>query len=281
MELLNLMIDESEEFNEVTKNYILNEIRDYPQCFITIMAYILIWTQDGELKILNLTNDRLGHLHIIHKDHIDDWLNGYLKWYRNGVEEQETEGSGYVYNGWIRFHIEMFLLWIFVGYKHPTPSILGQSVVNPNIDDNRCLQRCLILESEGGHKIIANRKMGDVSVYNKWWKQHDKYKMFGVTIHEIEEAMDIYDNKPFDQNEEKFSRLEELLNVSLNVFEVTLYPGYDDNSKDRNEHFASSQIYSHHKSTSLLSLCIMNDMRDTNPSPKHFWYIKDLTGFKQ
>ena len=30
VELLNLMIDESEEFNEVTKNYILNEIRDYP-----------------------------------------------------------------------------------------------------------------------------------------------------------------------------------------------------------------------------------------------------------
>ena len=163
----------------------------------------------------------------------------------------------------------------------PTPSILGQSVVNPNIEDVRCLQRCLILESEGGHKIIANRKMGDVSVYNKWWKQPDKYKMFGVTIHEIEEAMDIYDNKPFDQNEEKFSRLEELLNVSLNVFEVTLYPGYDDNSKDRNEHFASSQIYSHHKSASLLSLCIMNNMRDTNPSPKHFLYIKDLTGFKQ
>ena len=43
----------------------------------------------------------------------------------------------------------------------------------------------------------------------------------------------------------------------------------------------SSQIYSGHKSISLLSLCILNDTRDTNPSSKHVIYIKDLTGFKQ
>ena len=175
----------------------------------------------------------------------------------------------------------MFPLLTFVGYKRPTPSILGQSVVNPNIEDNRCLQRCLILESEGGHKIIANHKMGDESVYNKWWKQPNKYKVFGVLIHEIEEAMDICDNKAFDQSEEKFSKLEELLKVSLNVFEITLIPGYNDNSKDKNKHFTSSQIYSGHKSTSVLSLCILNHTRDTNPFPKHFMHIKDLTGFKQ
>ena len=175
----------------------------------------------------------------------------------------------------------MLPLRTFVEYKHSTPSILGQSVVNPNIEDNRCLQRCLILASEGGHKIITNRKMGDESVYNKWWKQPDKYTVFRVMIHEIEEAMDICDNKPFHLSEEKFSRLEELLNVSFNVFNVTLLPGYDDNSKDRNEHFTSSQIYSGHKSISLLSLCILNHTRDPNPSPKHFMYIKDLTGFKQ
>ena len=175
----------------------------------------------------------------------------------------------------------MFPLLTFVEYKHSTPSILGQSVVNPNIEDNRCLQRCLILASEGGHKIIANRKMGDESVCNKWWKQPDKYKVFEMTIHEIGEVMDICDYKPFHLSEEKFTRLEELLKVLLNVFEITLLPGYDDNSKDRNEHFTSSQIYSGHKSTSLLSLCILNHSRDTNPSPKHFMYIKDLTGFKQ
>ena len=45
---------------------------------------------------------------------------------------------------------------------------LGRTAVNPNIDDNRCLQQCLILVSESGHKIVTNRKMGDETVYNKW-----------------------------------------------------------------------------------------------------------------
>ena len=72
VESLNLMMNESGEFNEVAKKYILNGMCDYPQFFITIMAYNLMWTQDGEFKILNLTDNRLGHLHIIHKDHIDD-----------------------------------------------------------------------------------------------------------------------------------------------------------------------------------------------------------------
>ena len=96
--------------------------------------------------------------------------------------------------------------------------------------------------NEDGHKIIANQKMGDESVYNKWWKQPNKHKVFGVTIHEIEEAMDICDDKAFDQSEEKFARLEKLLKVSLNVFEITLLPRCDDNSKDKNEHFMSSQV---------------------------------------
>ena len=39
VEPINLMIDETSDFNE--KKYILNGMRDYPQCFITIMAYNL------------------------------------------------------------------------------------------------------------------------------------------------------------------------------------------------------------------------------------------------
>ena len=239
-----------------------------------------MWTHASEAKILNLTDDRLGHLRIIHRDRIDDWLKDYLKWYRNAVEEQETEGSVFVYNDWIGFHVEMFPLRTFVGYKHHTPLILGRTVVNPNIDDNRCLQRCLILASEGGHKIIANRKMGDASVYHKWWKQPDKYKIFGVTIHEIEKAMDICDNKAFDQSEEKFTRLEELLKVSLNIFEITLLPGYDVNSKDKYDLFTSTQIYKPNGKGESVSLCIVNDTRNENEIPKHFLYIKDLSDFK-
>ena len=124
VEPMNLMMDETGEFNEVAKKYVLNGMREYIQCFITIMAYNLMGTHAGELKILNLTDDRLRHLHIVHNNRINDWLEDYLKWYRNGVEEQETEGSGFVYHGWIGFHVEMFPLRTFIGYKHRTALIL-------------------------------------------------------------------------------------------------------------------------------------------------------------
>ena len=174
----------------------------------------------------------------------------------------------------------MFPLRTFVGYKHHTPSIIGQTAVNPNIDDNRCLQRCLILASEGGHKIIANRKMGDATVYNKWWKHPDNYKVFGMSIHEVEEAMGICDNKSFEQSEENFARLEELLKVSLNVFEVTLLPGYDDNFEDKYDLFMCYQVCRPKRKGGCVSLCIMNDTRDRETIPKHFLYIKDLSDFE-
>ena len=71
VEAINLVFDETNEFNEVLKKYILNGMREYNQCFITIMAYNLMWTHAGDPKILNLTDDRLGYLRIIHEDRID------------------------------------------------------------------------------------------------------------------------------------------------------------------------------------------------------------------
>ena len=157
VEPINLIFDETDEFNEIVKNFIIKGMREYSQCFITIMAYNLMLTHDGDPKILDLINDRLGHLRIVRRERIDEWIEEYRKWYKNAVEEQETEGSGFVYLGWIDFHVEMFPLCTFVGHRHPTLFVIGRTVLNPNIDDNRCLQRCLILASEGGHKIIANR----------------------------------------------------------------------------------------------------------------------------
>ena len=125
--------------------------------------------------------------------------------------------------------------------------------------------------------------MNDKSMYNKWWKQPEKNKVFGVTIHEVKKAMDICDNKAFDQNEDKFARLEELLKVSLNVFEVTLLHGYDDNSEDKYDLFTSSQIYKPKVDELALSLCIVNDIQGEegeNEIPKHFLYTKDLSDFK-
>ena len=123
--------------------------------------------------------------------------------------------------------------------------------------------------------------MGDATVYNKWWKQPDKYKVFGVTIPEVEEAMDIRDNAPFNHSEEKFAALEALLQVTLNVFEVTLLPGYTDKTKEQFDLFTCDVVYKGKEKAKLpLSLCILNDLNLPEGTPKHFLYIKDLNDFK-
>ena len=80
VEPINLVFDETDEFNEVLKKFIIKGMREYNQCFITIMAYNLMLTHAGEAKILNLTDDRLGHLRIVRRDRIDEWIEDYLKW---------------------------------------------------------------------------------------------------------------------------------------------------------------------------------------------------------
>ena len=73
---INLVFDETDEFNEVVKKYILNGMREYNQCFITMLVYIHMWTHDGDPKILNLTDDRLGHLRIVRRNSIDEFIDG-------------------------------------------------------------------------------------------------------------------------------------------------------------------------------------------------------------
>ena len=53
-----------------------------------------------------------------------------------------------------------------------------------------------------------------------------------MITHEVEKVMDSCDNKVFGQSEEKFARLEALLKVSFNVFEITLLPLCEYNSED-------------------------------------------------
>ena len=47
VEPINLILDETDEFIEVAKKYILNGMREYNQCFIAIMAYNLMWIYAG------------------------------------------------------------------------------------------------------------------------------------------------------------------------------------------------------------------------------------------
>ena len=62
MNLLNLIIHTT--ITKFMKRHITNSMRDYSQCFMTIIAYNLIKKNSNELKNLSRTNDRIGHLHI-------------------------------------------------------------------------------------------------------------------------------------------------------------------------------------------------------------------------
>ena len=92
--------------------------------------------------------------------------------------------------------------------------------------------------------------------------------------------MGIRDNAPFEQSEEKFARLERLLKVSLNMFEIILLPGYSDNYKDKFDLFTCSQVYKGKRKGGALSLCILDDQNLPEATPKHFMYIMDLSNFK-
>ena len=92
--------------------------------------------------------------------------------------------------------------------------------------------------------------------------------------------MGIRDNKAFDASEEKFAALEALLKVSLNVFEVTLLPGYVDKGKEQFDLFTCNVVYKGKGTKLPLSLCILNDLNLPEGTSKHFLYIKDLNDFK-
>ena len=66
----------------------------------------------------------IGHLCIVWKNQMDEWLNDYMKWNINVTEDQESEWSGFIYNEWIGIHVEMFPFRTHIDHKHFTPSIL-------------------------------------------------------------------------------------------------------------------------------------------------------------
>ena len=140
-------------------------------------------THDGESPRSSTSPmiDRV-HLCIVRRERIDEWIEEYLKWYKKKCCGGTGDRGEAVLStlGWIGFHIEMFPLW----HIHRTQAIPHRSRHRTHksstriIDDNPDVCNGVsFLASEG---IVANRKIDDATVYNKWWKQPDKYKVFGV-----------------------------------------------------------------------------------------------------
>lgn len=78
---MNLMIDgkDNVEFNEIIKVYNTKGMEKCFQYFVITMTYNLITSHSEELKIIDLADDQLEHLHHVQKEHVEEWLNNYLK----------------------------------------------------------------------------------------------------------------------------------------------------------------------------------------------------------
>ena len=60
------------EFKEIIKPYITKDRGKYIQCFMITKTYNLITSHSEELKIMNMTDDQLGHHHHVQKEHVEE-----------------------------------------------------------------------------------------------------------------------------------------------------------------------------------------------------------------
>lgn len=277
-----------DQFCDTVVKYIKNGQKDgYPQYLIDFKCIVqMSHFSNGERMIdTRMINDnRPAHDRIVTVGHEKEWIVKYLiSVYQMVIEALELEGSGWVYDGNIGFSFTMIPLKVNVGAGIKTPTILGLTVINPCIDDNKCLQRCLILASNG-EPIIKSRHVCDVKGYTKYWNKPNKNLVFGHSIHEIESLVDIQDNKPFVECEQNFKALEDLLDIYITCYQFNMLEGFDmaSTSQENYEKFTVQPVYPlntiDRNDKTNVYLCILNDIKNET---KHFVFVKNPMPFKQ
>lgn len=271
----------------VVKYIIKGEKEGYPQYLIDFKCIVqMSHYHEGERMIdTRMINDnRPAHERIVTVGHEKEWIAKYLiSVYQREIESMEQEQSGWIYDGNIGFSFTMIPLKVNIGAGIKTPTILGTSVINPCIDDNRCLQRCLILASNG-EPIIKSRHVCAVKGYSKYWNKPNKNLVFGHSIHEIESLVNIQDNKPFVECDENFRALENLLNINITCYQFNMLDGFDmaSTSQENYEKFTIQPVYPlntiERTDKTNVYLCILNDIKNET---KHFVLVKDPIPFKQ
>lgn len=229
-------------------------------------------------------DNRLPYERVVTKNHELEWSEAYIRNdYLISIELPDLEGSGWIYGGNMGFSFSIIPLTKFIGAGIPTPSILGYTVLNACINDNKCLQRSLILACNGDY-YVKTKNICRESSYNKYWKKPQVNQVFGHTIQEIETAVNIEDNKPFVECDQNFKTLEDLLNIYINCYEFDMQDGFDpkDVSESNYSKFYLHSIYPHkfmeRKDRRNVDLCVL---KDASKNIKHFVYIKDPSVFKQ
>ena len=138
----------------------------------------------------------------------------------------------------------------------------------------------MILASEDDYQIKANRKVDTATVYNSCGSIQRRMR---YSIEQSKRSKKLLISwHIFWPKWRNACWLESLLEISINIYQVTLFPGYDDDNEDNSENFTCSQIYPSErlKSTTILDLCMLNETWHELIALRHFIFIKDLGEIK-
>lgn len=272
------------DFCSILVEYMKSGQTDAPQYIVYLSTLDLFSSIDGEREIMMLKDARAPNKRVLIKGHEKEWgMTFLLGEYQRLIEEMEAKGSGWIYEGNMGFSLVMCPLKVCVGAAIHTPLILGKTVVNACIDDNRCLQRSLI--NACNESITKQRNTSNTSAYAKYWNKPNKNLVFNHTIYEIEEAVHIQDNRPFVAHPDNFKVLERLLDIYITCYQFNMQAGFDlkSNTDENAELFTVEPVYPVSRDDDELRddkphiyLCILNDIEK---EVKHCVLIKDREQF--
>ena len=252
---------------------------------VSICLSEAFFNANNELVLMYTKDDRIPSERILNVfDKVDEMIEMFVQRYWNHTfqhkEDEEVQGpSGLKLVGIVGGQVRLLPLKCFVGRSIETPTILGHTILNPCIDDNKCLQRCLILSVN--ETISRNRNTNKPYQYDRYWKKPEKNLVYGHTIPQIEKYLHIENDVPFFESYDKFKLLEDYLHVKIVCYEMKMFDGFDKKSvKIDNLSKMSIQVIfnSDMKYDKTIHLCILTDVEN---SYKHFVYIRNIVEFKK
>lgn len=265
----------SEKFKEITKNVPKN-----CKYLVNIVCTEVLYNHNQDLIThfmpdIRLPSERIysiGKESIFFTKFFDHFMSNLQK-----NSEKTYTASNYEFLGIIAVQLNFTPIKNIIGKYIETPrNIVGDTLLNiipDSIEDNRCLQRCLIYSLN--KEIINRSKRQHLSkTYNKYFRQPDKYKFNDHSIIDFEQQFELIDNKPFHGDTITYEEIEKYFDIKLNVYQLDLLPN-DDFSIDR-IYPESNNIHRDLRGKEIY-LCILNKPEE---NIMHFTVIQHIDTFR-
>ena len=203
----------------------------HSKCLMDISAIEMCVNDLDSSKVETVTrylrDSRLPNDRILITSKEDIFINRYFEFFMEQFSKEldyTRDRSGLRFVGILGFQINLTPIKNSIGSYIPTPiEIVGDTLLNIKADDNKCLQRCLIYATNQSI-IDRSRRRYQAQPYNKFWKQSDKFTVNGVSIHEIEQQLNLVNDQCFQATEDNFALLEKLIHCRINVYQIDILP---------------------------------------------------------